>query len=116
MNLLGLGGGSGGGAGAAYGGSFTAGGDDNPFVTLGSDGVPQVNAQLYASDPAYKKAWDQGVQEHQNQWGKSYQKDSSESVINSRLAQLYAQYGGKTGTAGYETAHTANVGGATPAA
>ena len=114
MNMLGLGSGGGSSGGVQpYGGTFTAGGNDNPFVTVGSSGAPSVNAQLYGSDPAYKKAWDQAVLEHQNQWGKGYQADSSVDAINNRVTQLYSQFGGgkSVGTAGYETATPANMGG-----
>lgn len=121
MNMLGLGSGSGGSSGVQpYGGGFSAGGNDNPFVTVGSSGAPSVNAQLYGSDPAYKQAWDQAVAEHQGQWGKPYQADSSVDAVNNRVTQLYSQFGGgKTvGTAGYETGTPANLsplGGGTPA-
>ena len=110
MNLMGLGTSSGV---QPYGGSFSAGGQDNPFVTVGASGAPSVNAQLYGSDPAYKQAWDQAVAEHQSQWGKPYQADSSVDAINNRVTQLYSQFGGgKTvGTAGYETGTPANLGG-----
>jgi len=113
MNMLGLGTGSSGGA-QAYGGGFAAGGQDNPFVTVGASGAPSVNSQLYGSDPAYKQAWDQAVAEHQSQWGKPYQADSSVDAINNRVTQLYSQFGGgkAVGTAGYETGTPANVGGA----
>lgn len=113
MNMLGLGsnGGSSGGV-QPYGGSFSAGGQDNPFVTMSGSGVPAVNSQLYLSDPTYKKAWDQTVAEHQARFGKPYQADSSADAINSRVMQLYSQYGGgKVGTAGYETGTPANLGG-----
>jgi hypothetical protein len=116
MNMLGLGTGtgtSGSGGVQPYGGGFSAGGQDNPFVTTGGDGVPVVNSQLYGSDPAYKKAWDQAVAEHQNQWGKAYQADSSVDAINNRVTQLYSQFGGgkSVGAAGYETGTPANLGG-----
>lgn len=74
-----------------------------------------MNSQLYGSDPAYKKAWDQAVAEHQNQWGKAYQTDSSVDAINNRVTQLYSQFGGgkSVGAAGYETGTPANLGGYT---
>lgn len=112
MNMLGLGANSSGGV-TPYGGSFMAGGQDNPFVTVGASGSPSVNAQLYGSDPAYKQAWDQAVAEHQSQWGKPYQADSSVDAINNRVTQLYSQFGGgkAVGTAGYETGTPINLGG-----
>lgn len=54
--------------------------------------VPGVNQSLYNSDPAYKRAWDQAVAEHQSSFGRSYTKDSSRQAIEDRLVQLYQQY------------------------
>ena len=59
-----------------------------------TNGVPTYNSDLYATDPAYKAAWDQTAQEHQNQFGVGYNADSSDSAINARVQQLYQQNGG----------------------
>jgi hypothetical protein len=80
-----------------YGGGTSynaAGSDSNPFAELNAQGVPSVNTALYNSDSAYKQAWDQAVNEHQAKFGKSYQTDSSLDAINTRVNQLYGQYGG----------------------
>lgn len=92
MNMLGLGGTQ-----PAYGtpgngggpvGSYLGGAPTQSLVTV-QNGVPTMNADLYASDPAYARAWDQAVMEHQNQFGKPYQADSSSAAIDARLHQLY---------------------------
>lgn len=60
-----------------------------------NSGTPTVNAQLYATDPRYKAAWDQATSEHQAQFGKGYTGDSNRNVITSRLQALYgSQTGG----------------------
>ena len=116
MNMLGLGGtqpaygtpGNGGGAVGSYTGSQPS----RSLVTL-QNGVPSMNADLYQSDPAYAKAWDQVAMEHQSRFGKPYQADSSSDAINARLQQLYKPpaQSASVGHAGYETGTPANLGG-----
>ena len=116
MQMLGLGGSQ-----PAYGtpgngggpvGTFNGGGGNQSLVTL-QNGVPSVNAELYASDPAYARAWDQVAAEHQNQFHKPYQADSSSTAIQARLQQLYTPPKASTGVgaAGYEKGRPANIGG-----
>lgn len=66
--------------------------------------VPGMNQQLYNSDPNYKRAWDQAVAEHSNQFNKSYNKDSNAQVIEQRLKDLYSQFSGGSAPAGTGTA------------
>ena len=54
--------------------------------------VPGMNQNLYNTDPNYKRAWDQAVAEHSNQFKKNYNKDSNAKVIEDRLKALYSQY------------------------
>ena len=112
MNLLGLGGTQ-----PAYGtpgngggpvGSYLGGTPSQSLVTL-QNGVPSMNTELYQSDPAYARAWDQVVMEHQNQFGKPYQSDSSSTAINARLQQLYTPPAQGVGNVGYE--HATPLGG-----
>lgn len=116
MAMLGLGG-----SGAqAYGGGQTGGsysGPSSPPPALFQmvNGVPSVNQSLYASDPAYKKAWDEATAEHQAGFGQGYNKYSSVDAVSSRLNQLYKP-SGSVGTAGYEKGTPINLGGSTAAA
>lgn len=114
MNMLGLGGtqpayGTQGNGGGSVG-TYMGGAPSQSLVTV-QNGVPTMNADLYNSDPAYARAWDQVVMEHQNQFGKPYQADSSSTAINARLQQLYqppAPSNG-VGNVGYETATPAHL-------
>lgn len=47
-----------------------------------SSGIPKPVASLYASDPAYKKAYDDYVNIHQQVYGKSYTRDSDPQYID----------------------------------
>lgn len=101
--MLGLGNGQAGGQSGGYvtgGGSgpqgqgwmTPVGGGGTPTQWLGGGSTPSVNQQLYASDPAYRQAWDRATSEHRQQWGKDYTNDSDANVITQRLKTLYNQY------------------------
>lgn len=71
---------------SAQGGGFGAASQPQQFVTRNAQGVPVANAQLYASDPAYKAAWDATLKQHQNQWhGNGYWHGSDSNWIESNL-------------------------------
>lgn len=51
-------------------------------------GTPMMNSKLYATDPIYKAAWDQAVNEHQIDHGVGYGEGSDVNVINNRLREI----------------------------
>jgi hypothetical protein len=71
-----------------------------PTEWFGAGNIPTANPTLYASDPAYRAAWDQAVKEHQAGFGKGYTKDSSFDAIQNRLQQLYTPQTQTTTTGG----------------
>lgn len=73
--------------------------------------VPGMNQNLYNTDPNYKRAWDQAVAEHSNQFKKNYNKDSNAKAIEDRLKSLYSQFT-SGGTSGGTTATAPSAGGA----
>lgn len=80
LSLMGLGGASG-----AGGGQGGTGGASPSLVTHDAKGVPIANAELYASNPAYKQAWDAVAQQHQGQWRTGYWNGSDPNWIESNL-------------------------------
>lgn len=58
-------------------------------------GVPTPVASLYSSDPAYRKAWDEYAQMHQDRFGKGYTRDSDvggiERAVRERLPAQQSQ-------------------------
>lgn len=95
MRMLGLpvGGAS---AGAQGGIGTTQGGSATPTQWFGDNTkVPTVNAQLYASDPTYKRAWDETVATHQQNHGRGYNGDSDRGILQQNMQNLYAQYAPK---------------------
>lgn len=58
-------------------------------------GTPTMNAQAYASDPAYKRAWDETVATHQQNHGRGYNGDSDRGILQQNMQQLYGQYAPK---------------------
>lgn len=58
------------------------------YVTEGADGMPVANAALYASNPQYRAAWDQTLQQHRDQWkGNGYHSGSDNAWITDRIGQ-----------------------------
>jgi hypothetical protein len=55
------------------------------LVAHDAKGVPIANAQLYASDPTYRQAWDSVAQQHQGQWRTGYWNGSDPNWIESNL-------------------------------
>lgn len=95
MRMLGLpvGGGS---TGAQGGVGATPGATSTPTQWYGNQsGTPTVNAQLYASDPTYKRAWDETVATHQQNHGRGYNGDSDRGILQQNMQNLYAQYAPK---------------------
>lgn len=68
--------------------------DWNKQWVVVTKGVPGKNTDLYANDPAYKRAYDQAVAEHKGQFNSDYTKKSDVPAIETRLKQLYQQYYG----------------------
>lgn len=67
------------------GGSGGGSGGNASLVGRDPSGVPIANAQLYASDPSYKAAWDATVQQHQGQWKTGYWNGSDANWIDSNV-------------------------------
>lgn len=93
------------GASASSGGGSGSGSAAQQLVAHNAQGVPIPNAQLYASDPAYKAAWDAVAQQHQGQWKTGYWNGSDPNWIESNLrTQLPAGWGSPpASTAGQST-------------
>lgn len=53
---------------------------------------PVVNQQLYGSDPAYKRAWDEVAAFHRNTYGSTNYRGGSKDALASHLGELYAKY------------------------
>jgi hypothetical protein len=62
-----------------------------PTQWFGSGDAPTVNGQLYASDPAYRAAWDQVAGNHYKAFGSGFTTGSDRNAIQGDLAMLYAQ-------------------------
>jgi len=71
-----------GGSGAASGGSLA-----NAALVDTSSGIPMPNAELYASNDAYRRAWDNVLAGHQQQFGTGYTGYSDPSVLDTQLRQ-----------------------------
>lgn len=72
--LLGLGGGSG-----------PGGSNSSLYYDVSSDGTPIARADLYASNPQYRQAWDQFLKQHQDQWKQGYWSGSDRNMIQGQL-------------------------------
>jgi hypothetical protein len=84
-------------------GSATTGGglQSYDYVVEGPDGMPAPNAQLYATNPQYRQAWDARLQEHRSQWrGNGYHAGSDNEWIRQGIASRFQmptqQTGGNT--------------------
>src|SRR5690606_28167033 len=53
--------------------------------------APQMNNQLYQTDPIYARAWDRALQYHKDKYGVGYRHDSSATAINNRISQYIAE-------------------------
>lgn len=62
-----------------------------PTQWFGAGDAPTVNGQLYASDPAYRAAWDQVSGNHYKAFGSGFTTGSDRNAIQGDLAMLYAQ-------------------------
>ncbi len=60
-----------------------------PNLVDATSGTPRPNAQLYATDPNYKQAWDQVAQAHQQKFQSGYTNNSSADAIQAAVSQLY---------------------------
>lgn len=62
-----------------------------PSKWFGNDrGAPAVNQQLYDADPRYKQAWDSVSDNHQQNFGRGYSKDSDRNKLQAHMQQLYS--------------------------
>lgn len=80
--LGGSGGGSGGGTGGGAGGLFSM-----------VNGVPTVNQQMYASNPAYKQAWDQVLKANVDWSGRGYTTSSDTAKLTQELQSALGPQG-----------------------
>lgn len=79
-------------------------GGQQSLVSHNAQGVPIANAQLYASDPAYRQAWDSVAQQHQGQWRTGYWNGSDPNWIESNLrGKLPVGWGSQTAGTGTST-------------
>lgn len=83
-----------------FGGAIGGGGNNlaaqalsgGSLIELAADGTPIANPELYASNDAYRKAWDTLLQQHVDWAGQGYRFDSDASEIENALrANLAAQ-------------------------
>ena len=65
-------------------------GGNSLYYSTAQDGTPIARADLYASDPRYRAAWDSALQQHQNQWHTGYWSGSDKNLI---LGQLESALG-----------------------
>jgi hypothetical protein len=89
------------GTGTGAASSLQPGASPYDLVVEGPDGMPSPNAQLYASNPEYRRAWDARAQEHRSQWdGKGYWQGSDNDWIRQGIANRFQlptqQTGGNT--------------------
>ena len=69
-----------GGSGAASGGSLA-----NASLVDTSSGIPMPNAELYATNDAYRRAWDDQLAAHQAGFGSGYTAYSDPSMLDTQL-------------------------------
>jgi len=60
-------------------------GGSSLYYSTAQDGTPIARADLYASDPRYRAAWDNTLQQHQNQWHTGYWSGSDKNLIQGQL-------------------------------
>jgi hypothetical protein len=63
-----------------------------PTEWFGAGNAPTVNAQLYATDPAYRRAWDELDANHRARFKSGYTVQSDRDAIQNDLARLWQQY------------------------
>lgn len=61
-------------------------------LILGGNKKPQVNAALYANDPAYKAAWDELAAFHKYSPDKAFTRGEDVNKLYSHLTELYSKY------------------------
>ncbi len=61
------------------------GGASGNYYEIGQDGTPIARADLYASNPQYRAAWDNLLKQHQNQWKQGYHAGSDRNWIQGNL-------------------------------
>lgn len=70
-----------------------------PNEWFGAGDAPTVNSQLYASDPAYRRAWDELDRNHRARFGSGYTNQSDRAAIEGDLSRLWTQYTPATASA-----------------
>lgn len=63
-----------------------------PTEWFGAGSAPTVNSQLYASDPAYRRAWDELDSNHRARFKSGYTNQSDRDAIQNDLSRLWTQY------------------------
>lgn len=63
---------------------------DSQLVKQTGDSL-EMDADLYASDPVYQRAWDRAAAIHQQQFGKGYRYDSNPDQLAQTIRQLMTQ-------------------------
>lgn len=63
---------------------------DSQLVKQTGDSL-QMDADLYSSDPVYRRAWDRAAAMHQEQFGKGYNNKSNPDQLAQTIRQLMAQ-------------------------
>lgn len=77
------------------------------LVLESSGGFPVMNAQRYASDPAYKKAWDETVELHDKTWNSPYIASTDNGWIQAQIASRLPTPAATSGSAGQSTGQQA---------
>lgn len=77
-----------------------------PNEWFGAGDAPSVNSQLYASDPAYRRAWDEVDANHRRVFKSGYTNQSDRNAIQGDLSRLWAQYTPAAASAGAGTPGT----------
>ena len=110
MSMLGLGGQQGGYGQAGGTGAQTMGWRTGPALTSENaitmqNGAPVANAQLYNSDPAYRRAWDGVAQHHFNESGTTaFTNQTNADKISEHVQRLYGQYSAQPQGGGFSQA------------
>lgn len=112
MNMLGLGGSGQQAYGQTAQGTYNGQASGQNLVTM-QGGVPTYNSDLYNSDTAYAKAWNDVLGQQMNTYHQGYGPTSNPGAIQSAISKLYTPPGAGVGAAGHETGTPANMGGST---
>lgn len=62
----------------------------DPTLVEISGGIPTMNNELYQTDPVYRRAWDNYLNQHIARFGGGYTEKSDSGVINTAIQQIMA--------------------------